>query len=378
MPTIEHQDPIWTPPPPYGTPPAPPSGSPSRSFLVMVLVTLLAVGAAGIAAVRARTSTPAAPVATLADQPANVDALAAAVEPAVVDIDTRLGYQNARAAGTGVVISSTGEVLTNNHVIDGATSITATEVTDGTTYTAHVVGYDVTHDLAVLQLTGASHLATAKIATSGPAVGAATVAIGNAGGTGGTPAASTGNVTRLGVSIVASDDFGQTPEQLSGLIQTDAQLEPGDSGGPLVDTNGRVVGINTATSSRFSFRDAGSASFAIPISTAIDVANRIERGSSSSTSHVGGTAFLGVQVSSADGEGGAVVAAVEDGTPAASTDLESGDVVTALDGTSVSSPSDLTAAIEQHRPGDRVRIEWTDQSGDTHHATVTLGSGPAH
>ncbi len=362
-------EPGWTPPPP----PRPTTG---RSFLAMVLAVLLAAGVVGTVLWRERSATSTG--VTFASRPSgNVAAIAGSVDRAIVDINTTLRYENARAAGTGVVITSNGEVLTNNHVIDGATSISATDVGNGQTYSAHVVGYDVSHDLAVLQLDNASGLATAKLATSDVGVGASTIAIGNAGGTGGTPAVTTGTVTRLGVSITASDEFGSTGEQLEGLIQTNAQLEPGDSGGPLVDMNGRVVGIDTATTSGFRFNDAGSASYAIPITTAIRIADQIEAGQTSSTNHVGESAFLGVQVSPDDSQSGAVVAGVEDGTPAASTDLAAGDVITAVNGTTISSADDLTAAIEQHKPGDKVRIEWTDQSGDTHSATVTLGAGPA-
>ncbi|MGZ6840495.1 MAG: S1C family serine protease, partial [Frankiaceae bacterium] len=115
-------------------------------------------------------------------------AIAAAVSPGIVDINTTLGYRGAQAAGTGMVLTSSGEVLTNNHVIEGATSITATDVGSGQTYTASVVGYDPSEDVAVLQLTGASGLQTVTIGDSSAVrVGQRVVGIGNAGGTGGTP-----------------------------------------------------------------------------------------------------------------------------------------------------------------------------------------------
>src|ERR1700730_1917295 len=171
--------------------------------------------------------------------------LAATVDPAVVDIRTNLAYQGAAAAGTGIVISPNGLVLTNNHVIRGATTIRGTDVRNGRTYKGTVLGYDVAHDVALVQLSGASGLDTATIGGI-PKIGDGVTAFGNAGGVGGTPSAASGSVTGLGRSITASD--GENSERLAGLIETNAALQPGDSGGPLVDSAGRVVGMETAAS----------------------------------------------------------------------------------------------------------------------------------
>ena len=179
--------------------------------------------------------------------PSDVGSIAAKVAPALVDVNSTFGYQGAQGAGTGVVLSSTGEILTNNHVIDGATKISVTDVGNGKTYDATVVGYDASHDVAVLQLHGASGLQTAKLGDSAAAaVGDPVVAIGNAGGTGGTPTSAGGSITALGQSITASDELGGTSEQLSGLIQVNANVQAGDSGGSLVNSAGQVIGIDTS------------------------------------------------------------------------------------------------------------------------------------
>ncbi len=174
--------------------------------------------------------------------------IASTVDPGLVDVVTTLGYQDGAAAGTGMVLTSTGEVLTNNHVIDGATSIKATDVGNGRTYTAKVVGYDKSKDVAVLQLEGASGLATVTLSSSSPQTGQKVVALGNALGKGGTPSVATGRVTGLGQSITASDESAGNAEQLTGLIAHNAGIQPGDSGGPLVNTYGQVIGMDTAAS----------------------------------------------------------------------------------------------------------------------------------
>ena len=212
-----------------------------------------------------------------------MNAIASKVDPGLVDINTTLGYQQEQAAGTGIVLTSNGVILTNNHVIDGATSISVTDVGNQKTYTASVVGYDRTRDIAVLQLHNASGLQTATLGNSSNAsVGEDVVGVGNAGGTGGTPSAAGGTVTALNQSITASDEGDGTSEQLSGLIETNADIQPGDSGGALVDTSGDVLGVDTAASAGFSFQSndqsSGNQGFAIPIDTALSIARAIEAG----------------------------------------------------------------------------------------------------
>ncbi|MEU4395363.1 trypsin-like peptidase domain-containing protein [Kribbella sp. NPDC023855] len=177
----------------------------------------------------------------------NPSAVAAKVSPGLVDVNTVLGFEGARAAGTGIVLTSDGEILTNHHVIEGATEISVTDIGNGKTYSASVVGYDAKHDIAVLKLKDASGLETAKIGDSSKvALGDQVVGIGNAGGVGGTPSYAPGKVTALNQAITATDESGADPEQLTGLIQTDANIQAGDSGGPLANASGEVVGVDTA------------------------------------------------------------------------------------------------------------------------------------
>jgi S1-C subfamily serine protease len=309
------------------------------------------------------------------------------IDPGLVDVVAMLGYQQAESAGTGLVLTPSGEILTNNHVIEGATSVTVTDVGNGRSYMARVVGYDESKDVAVLRLRGASGLRTVKLGNSdSAAVGQDVVALGNAGGKGGIPSVATGRITALDVSITAADQGSGTTEQLTGLINDDAPIQPGDSGGPLVNGAGQVIGIDTAASNTMRFRSQEQTeAFAIPINEALSLAYQIEAGQGSSTVHIGPTGFLGVEVEPASGPAGpgtpggsgAAVAGVLHGTPAAGAGLARGDVITSVNGTSVYSPTGLQAALEQHHPGDGVRIRWTSPGGRAKSATVTLANGPA-
>src|SRR5215471_8683699 len=312
--------------------------------------------------------------------------IAAQTDPGLVDIYTNLGYQQARAAGTGMVLTSSGEVLTNNHVINGATSIKARDIGNGRTYQAKVVGYDHSHDIAVIQLQGASGLDTVTLGdSSSAATGQKVVALGNALGKGRTPSVATGHIASLGASITASDEGAGTSEQLTGLIHHNAGIQPGDSGGPLVSTTGQVIGINTAASQGTQFQGQQTQAFAIPINEAKSIADQIEAGTSSATVHIGATGLVGVQIMSSDSAAangiqagsGAVVAGVVPGTPADGAGLAQGDVIVSVDGQSISSPEQLQSALGQHHPGDSVSIGWQDTFGQTHSATVVLTTGPA-
>jgi S1-C subfamily serine protease len=367
---------------------------------VVGLVALLGIGFAAWGITRAA-STPS--VATLqtpqSPQTSALDpaSIAAKVSPGLVDINTVLGYQGAQAAGTGIVLTSNGEILTNNHVVAGATQIQVTDIGNGQTYQASVVGYDRTQDLAVLQLKGASGLATATTgSSSGLAVGNQVVGIGNAGGAGGAPSVAPGAITALNQSITATDQSGGNAEQLTGLIQVNANIQPGDSGGPLVNTSGQVIGVDTAASasnastgqgisSRGRRGTTGSAAatqgFAIPINQALTIAHQIESGSASSTVHIGDTPMMGVSVSDASAPAGATTApgaavqGVLSGGPAAQAGLTAGDVITSLGGQTVDSATTLTTLMEQHHPGDNVSVTWLDQSQQQHTATVQLVIG---
>src|SRR5215472_16000107 len=272
--------------------------------------------------------------------------IASQTDPALVDIVTTLGYQHGSAAGTGMVLTPNGEVLTNNHVVAGATSIRVRDVGDGRTYTARVLGYSESNDVAVLQLNGASGLRTVKTGDSGTvAVGQKVVALGNAEGKNGTPSVATGTVTALGATITAADQGSSTTEQLTGMIRTNAGIQPGDSGGPLVSASGRVIGMNTAASS--------------------------------ANGPIGTTAFLGVQVTSrAFSGGGVTLAGAVSGTAAANAGLGAGDVILSVAGHSVTSGSDLQSVIGGYHPGDKVTVVWQNQSGQTHSSVVALSQGP--
>ena len=346
--------------------------------------------------------------------PSNLSAIAKKVTPGLVDVNTVLGYAREEAAGTGMVLTPTGKVLTNNHVIEGSTSISVTDLGNGKTYSASVVGYDKTQDVAVIQLKGASGLTTVKTGNSANVrVGEPVVGIGNAGGTGGAPSVAGGSVTALNQAITASDQgtLGTTVEHLTGLIESDCDIQPGDSGGPLVNTTGVVLGMDTAASAAQGFSFSGASTgqgYSIPINTATSIAKQIIAGKASAVVHIGGTGFLGVYVSTASSRGangfgglgsrgltatpatftssttapattakGAYVTAVIGGTPAQAAGLAKGDVITAVGGTAVTSASAVTKIMMQYHPGDKVRVAWTAPTGAPHAATVTLGSGPA-
>ncbi len=348
--------------------------------------------------------------------------------PGLVDVNTVLGYAHDEAAGTGIVLTSNGEILTNNHVIEGATQIRVTSLGNNKTYTASVVGYDRTNDVAIIQAKNASGLPTAPLGDSSKvAVGQTVVGVGNAGGTGGTPSAAGGKVTALDQRVTASDQADGTSENLTGLIQTNANIQAGDSGGPLADTAGKVIGIDTAGSAGYTIRSNAHQGFAIPINKALDIGKQITAMKASSSVHIGPTAFLGIEVQSSatpgsgnSGSGnsgvgnsgnsgvgnsgnsgagnsgnsgntgsttvpsggngsatGTPVGGVIAGTPAATIGLAQGDTITSLGGHQVTSPTALSSILDGYHPGDNVAVTWTDAGGQSHTANVTLANGPA-
>ncbi len=311
----------------------------------------------------------------------------ASIGSGVVVIETNLGYEGGQAAGTGMVLTSSGEVLTNNHVVNGATDLRVVVPGTGHVYDASVVGYSRQDDVAVIRLNGASHLKTIATDTSSNlAIGQAVTALGNAGGTGSLTPAS-GTITGLDQTITAGDENGQS-EQLTGLIETNAAVEPGDSGGPLLDASGRVIGMDTAASLGAGSRDAvqqttANDGYAIPIARALAIANQIEANRTSTAVHVGATAFLGVEIASASASGyggdgaGAQIVGVVSGGPAAMAGLAPGDVIVALDGTSIDSPDALTLALQSDQPGSKVAVTYADQAGGSATVSVTLGAGPS-
>lgn len=353
--------------------------------------------------------TPSGKTSSASGSPSGLSSIAQKVDPALVDINTVLGYETEEAAGTGMVLTPTGKVLTNNHVIEGSTSISVTDLGNGRTYSAVVLGYSRTNDVALIQLKGASGLQTVSLGNSTSVkVGQAVVGIGNAGGVGGTPSVAGGSITALNQAITASDQgsLGTTTEHLTGLIQSDCNIQPGDSGGPLVDSSGKVVGMDTAASTAQGYSINGATTgqgYSIPINTALSIVHQVEAGRTSTTVHIGGTAFLGVYVSSTSGatrsglgtglgrtptalppgtsppsgSGGALVVGVIAGTPAKSSGISTGDVITDIGGQSVSSVNDVTKIVMGYHPGQKVKVTWTTSSGGSQSATITLASGPA-
>src|SRR5215470_15489035 len=418
----------------YGTPPPPPPGSRFGRFLAYVAVAALAagVGAGAAIALTHTASSPSAQSPRIANPggnggqqnpfggnglgqapsgqngsngnrgsgPLDAQALAAKVDPAIVDITSQLKYNNATAQGTGMVISPSGLVLTNNHVIDQATNVSATLVVSGKTYPAKVVGYDSADDVALLQLQGASGLKTVALGDSDQVkVGQAVLAIGNAGGRGGLPSTAQGKVNALNRTIEASDNGANSRETLHGMLETDAPIQEGDSGGPLVNSDGKVIGMNTAANTSGSGPDQQVATigFAIPINHAVSLANQIAAGRASANVHIGLAGFLGINVADANnpsdcaangggfgggggfGSGspvstGAFICQVFPGTPADGAGLTSGDVITSINGKSVGSANVLTTLMAAAHPGDRLAISYVDANGDTHSASATLSA----
>jgi S1-C subfamily serine protease len=335
--------------------------------------------------------------------PLNAQSLSAKVDPGVVDVTSQLKYNDATAEGTGIIISPNGLVLTNNHVIDEATSITAQLVVSGKTYTASVVGYDSTDDVALLQLQGASGLKTVSLGNSGQVkIGQAVLAIGNAEGRGGLPSTAQGTIQALNRTIQASDSGADTSETLHGMLQTDAPIQEGDSGGPLVSSDGKVIGIDTAANTNdnsFGQQTApATTGFAIPINHALSIADQIAAGHASTTVHIGLGGFMGISVadasqgcsSSSNGNGngngnnpfggggtapvnsGALICGVVPGTPADTAGLVQGDVITSVNGQSVSSADSLTGLLAGDHPGDRVSLGYVGENSQQQTTTVTL------
>jgi S1-C subfamily serine protease len=307
-------------------------------------------------------------------------AVAAKVDPAIVDINTVVG--SSQAAGTGQIISSSGEVLTNNHVVDGSSSIQVTVVSDGRTYTAHVVADDPAADIAVIQMEGASGLPTVTFASSSSlTVGQPVVAIGNALGDGGTPRATTGSVTALDQTITASEG-GARSEQLNGMVQSDATIWPGDSGGPLVNAASQVVGMITAGEAQGFRSTSSTVAYAIPTDTLLTIVNEIRAGQSDPDISYGQVGYIGVSARTMDAQlaaqlglnlsSGALVESVVPGGAAANAGIGRLSVITKVGASTITTIDDLGTAVRAHKPGEKVSVTWVDQSG-THTTTVTLG-----
>jgi S1-C subfamily serine protease len=392
--------PAWAPPPP----PAPPTSNSIWHQIaagVVIAAVVAAAAGAGIGWSLARTinahngtaqtntqpitEQPAQPGSPIQPAPGtggrlNTDAIAAKVDPAIVDINTTVG--SGQAAGTGQIITSDGEILTNNHVVDRSTSIQVTIAGRSQTYPAHVIGVDPSADIALIQIDGVSGLPIVSFAsTSSVKVGDPIVALGNALGQGGTPDVSQGSITALDQTITASEG-GSKSEQLNGLLQSDATIYPGDSGGPIVNSSGQVVGMITAGDVQGFRSSASTVNYAIPSDTLLSVINQIRSGQASSQIIYGQTGYIGVTVQNIDSgvsaqlnlnvSSGALVVGVQSTSPAASAGITRNSVITSVAGTSITNVDDLGSALLAHKPGERVPITWINTSG-THTETVTLG-----
>jgi S1-C subfamily serine protease len=289
----------------------------------------------------------------------------------VVLVTTNLAYEGASAAGTGVVLTSNGEVMTNNHVIKGATTINVIVPSTHKTYSASVVGYDISDDIALIKMSGAANLATATRGDSSKLkVGQFVRAVGNANG-GGKLVQTTGTVTGLQKSIQVQNDDGETA-QLSNLISTSARLVPGDSGGPLLDSKGHVIGVDAAGSANTQVAADG---YAIPINKAYGLVKLMRAGSASTLVHIGKTAFLGINVQI--GRSGLSINSLVPGGAAEQAGLAAGDGLTTIDGVNVATLQDVRTALFQHHPGDTITINYVDVvSGLPGTVQLTLGEGP--
>ena len=349
------------------------------------------------------------------------------IEPGLVIINTTLQYNSEQAGGTGMVINPDGLVLTNNHVIEDSTSITATDVANGHSYQAKVVGYDVTGDIALIKLQGASGLRTVPLGNSSDIkTGDSVVAMGNANGQDAIVPA-TGQVTALNQTITAGDPGGSiTQETLHGMIQTNADIISGDSGGAVANSAGQVIGMVTAgNDGGFSVQQQSSVGYAIPINTGLAVARQIAQGQASSTVSIGYPPFLGVYIGQGansspqaqaqqlnsgfggNGFGGyggfggngsqgcytsnrdlsvpASIANVSSGTlifgticggPAQAAGMTGGSVITAVNGQAIGSPESLTGVVSKYHPGDTIAVTWVSPSGQRSTSTIKLTVGP--
>jgi S1-C subfamily serine protease len=318
----------------------------------------------------------------------DIKAITRQVSPAVVDINTviQTASGSAAAAGTGLIITSSGDVLTNNHVVEGSVSIKVSIQGKSGTYAATVIGVDPADDVAVIHVNGVSGLPTVTIADSSTVtIGDTVYALGNALGLGGSPRVTQGIVTALDQTITASDNGAQA-EQLTGMIQSDAEISPGDSGGALVNSAGQVIGIITAGQAQGFRSNSTTIAFAIPSSKAVDTANRILGGKAGNGIYIGPVGYLGVSVQTLDAtsaaqlglsiSSGAYVRAVVAGSPAEHAGITAGSVITRVNTAVIDTAAALGNALHQYKPGDQVKITWISGSA-THTANVTLISGPA-
>src|ERR1700686_1364513 len=385
-------DPQWGPP---GCPPAPQRGRGSSGFrrTALAVFAIACVGAGGGTAWALTTTSATTPSPTLpaggstgtggapnssGGAPSTGGTLSAAtiakLDSAIVDITADTASPGGQVAGTGMIITSNGEVLTNNHVIDDTVNIRAQIDGTGPEYQVKVIGYDLSDDVALVQLVGAKNLPTIPIGNSSAlSVGDAITVLGNALGKGGTPAVSSGTVAQTSTTITASDNGGNN-ETLTGMIQVSAAIQPGDSGGPEVNAAGQVIGMTTAgqTSGNFNQQSGSTTGFAIPINKAMQIVSEIRAGGGANI-HIGPAALLGVAVadnqpvttpdcSASRATTGAWVSGVTQ-NPAASAGVTACGRITSIGGTTITNTSNLHTAMAAFSVGQTVTLTWVDASG---------------
>jgi putative serine protease PepD len=359
---------------------APSAGPANRSRRSTALVVALALGAgllggaAGAGVVNALDDDSPAPASSLDREPSDgdpvadlssVEEVAETLSPSVVSIG--IDSPQGQGGGSGVIISSDGQILTNNHVAEAGEGGTLTiTFHDGTTAEAEILGLDASTDLAVIQAQDVSGLQAADFGDSDQLrVGEQVVAFGSPLGLDGT--VTSGIVSALNRPVTASDQQGGTASSIN-AIQTDAPINPGNSGGPLVNMAGQVVGINSAIATSFGSDGSIGLGFAIPINQAQAIADQlIETGSAS-------TARIGIEVKPAPPDTpGALVNGIESGTAAADTELAEGDIITRIDDHLVTDPESLIAFTRSYRPGDTVTLTYL-RDGEEHTLDIVLGS----
>jgi S1-C subfamily serine protease len=386
---------------PASTPPGAGRGTPGkfRAWLPVALVAALVGGAigAGVTALADNNGngnggasvtiheSSAAPGAAVLSGNVTIPQLVDKVIHSVVSIDVKSNGEEDE--GTGMIITSDGEVLTNNHVIElyseggNKGTITVTEYGQTKALPTTLVGYDQTKDVALLKINDASNLPTVTFGNSGKAVvGDAVVAIGNALGlAAGTPTVTQGIISALGRSVTAGGEGTQT-ETLQNMIQTDAAINPGNSGGPLIDTSGQVIGMNTAVAGTSSDGTSSqNIGFAIPAASVEALISELEKGGQSGN----GGGYLGVDITTLTPAlrqqyaftptSGAVILSVVSGSPADKAGLVQGDVIVNINGTNITSSDDLQKVVQNAKAGQSVSITY--YVGDSKRTTTaTLGS----
>nr|WP_040751256.1 trypsin-like peptidase domain-containing protein [Nocardia transvalensis] len=307
--------------------------------------------------------------------PMDPAAVASTIEPHLANVNVALRPAGTSAAGSGIVLTADGEVLTSHHVVKGADSITVGDIGTGGQYSATVLGYDSDADIALLALSRAGGLPVARIGSSGALrIGDEVLAVGNAGGTG-SPTATPGTVTGLDSSIVARNSADYSRKELTGMVEIAAPVTSGQSGGALADRYGAVVGVITAATGDVSKAAGRASGYAVPIDRAMGVVRQIRSGTATETVHVGPTATLGVITQDAKPSGARIESALY-GTPAYAAGLSEGEVITGIDGREIGSVRALKAALNLRKPNDSVHLDVLDADGSQRSVVVVLAPGP--